>query len=624
MKKCWRILLGAALFVLLVQGFAGAAPADADTEEERGLTVLFTHDTHDHFLPTPDEAGGSYGGYTRLATLLRERREAAEHPVVTLDGGDFSMGSLFQTIYATHAPELQAMGAMGYDVATLGNHEFDYRAEGFADMLQAALDSGRALPKLVMANYLPPEEDTESWAAWQAYGIADYVILERGGLTVAVFGLMGEEADAYAPMSGMEFTPTEQAARRVLQEIDQQGGADYIICLSHSGTRDGRGEDYQLAQAVDGIDLIISAHTHTVTPQPIQVNGTLIVSCGANTQNLGEITLAKGENGTVWENFQLFPLTEAVPEDPELLNLAAEFQGIVEETYLSGYHMGFHQVLAQSPFSFTPISQLGERQEGDGLGNLIADSYVFAVKEAEGADYVPVDFAVVAQGVIRASLPQGDITVSDAFQVSSLGIGADGTPGYPLISVWLTGQELKDAFEVDASVTPLMPEAQLYGAGMEWRFNPYRMIFDKVTGSAQVLEDGTRVPIEDHKLYRVVTGLYSGQMLETVEEKSFGILSIQPKDASGLPVTDFENQIVHTPSGEEVKEWYALASYLQSLGQVPDRYAQGSGKTVAPSWNPIDLLAHPGWPTVAAVSAALAALLLLAGAVRAVYRWKKK
>ena len=100
--------------------------ANAPTYE---TTILFTHDTHDHFLPMPDEEGGEYGGYTRLATLIQQERAA--HPdALVLDAGDFSMGSLFQTIYATEAPELRALGAMGYDATTLGNHEFDYRARG--------------------------------------------------------------------------------------------------------------------------------------------------------------------------------------------------------------------------------------------------------------------------------------------------------------------------------------------------------------------------------------------------------------------------------------------------------------------------------------------------------------
>ena len=72
----------------------------------------------------------------------------------------------------------------------------------------------------------------------------------------------------------------------------------------------------------------------------------------------------------------------------------------VDQTYLSGYGLTFDQVIAHSPFDFTPIDQFGQEQAEDGLGNLIADSYLFAVKEAEGTDYVPVDFAVVASGVV--------------------------------------------------------------------------------------------------------------------------------------------------------------------------------------------------------------------------------
>jgi len=286
----------------------------------------------------------------------------------------------------------------------------------------------------------------------------------------------------------------------------------------------------------------------------------------------------------------------------------------VEEGYLRDYGLGYDQVLAQNPWSFPAIQTFGEVQQEEPLGNLIADSYIYAVKKAEGADYVPVDFAVVAEGVIRSSFTPGPITTADAFQVSSLGIGADGTPGYPLISAYLYGHELKDAFEVDASVTPLMPEAQLYGAGMGWSLNPHRLIFNKVTDCWQVLEDGTRVPIEDDRLYRVVTGLYCGQMLGTVNGQSFGILGITPRDENGAPVEDLEARIIHNASGAEVKEWYALASYLRSMGTVDERYAAPEGrKQVIPSWNPVDLLRSPNQVglTVYGVVLGLVILVLL-------------
>ena len=611
LRSVFALILSA---VLLLSGsavtvFAAGAPGE--------LTILFTHDNHDHFLPADNEAGGEYGGYVRLATLLKEERQAAEaegRTAVTLDGGDFSMGSLFQTIYATDAQELRALGAMGYDVTTLGNHEFDSRQQCLADMLTAAGESGDALPAMVQANYttpLDPVAGAALTAALEAYPVTDYTVIERDGLRVAVFGVLGEDADDCAPMSGMAFEPIADAAERVVAEIKEKEAPDYIICLSHSGTEGGKGEDYQLAKAVDGIDVIISGHTHTTLETPIQVNGTLIVSCGEYTQNLGVLTVSKTEGKTTLVDYRLRPVDETVASDPAMTALARSFQRTVDEAYLSGYGLTFDEVLCENPYDFTPISRFGAVQEEDALGNLIADSYIYAVQEAEGSEYVPVDFAVVASGVIRASLAKGDITVSDAFDVSSLGSGADGTPGYPLVGVYITGKELKDAFEVDASVTPLMSAAQLYGSGMKWSFNTHRMIFDKVTDCAQILPDGTEVPIQDDKLYRVVTGLYSGQMLGTVNGKSFGLLTITPRDENGQPVEDLEQYIIHGPGGEEVKEWYALASYLRSMGTVDGRYAAPEGrKIVSRSWNPIELVRSPGWITLAALAVVLLVLVL--------------
>ena len=318
LRSVFALILSA---VLLLSGsavtvFAAGAPGE--------LTILFTHDTHDHFLPADNEAGGEYGGYVRLATLLKEERQAAEaegRTAVTLDGGDFSMGSLFQTIYATDAPELRALGAMGYDVTTLGNHEFDYRQQGLSDMLNAARASGDALPAMVQANYttpLDPVAGAALTAALEAYPVTDYTVIERDGLRVAVFGVLGEDADDCAPMSGMAFEPIADAAERVVVEIKEKEDPDYIICLSHSGTEGGKGEDYQLAKAVDGIDVIISGHTHTTLETPIQVNGTLIVSCGEYTQNLGVLTVSKTEGKTTLVDYRLRPVDETVASDPAM------------------------------------------------------------------------------------------------------------------------------------------------------------------------------------------------------------------------------------------------------------------------------------------------------------------
>jgi len=606
----WMILCALALPVM-------AAPA------EQGLTILFTHDMHDHILPMAGEDGGEYGGFARLATLLEQERAAADYPVVTLDSGDFSMGTLYQTIYTTDAPELRLMGKLGVDVTTLGNHEFDFRAAGLADMLNAAVASGDKLPAVVQANYKPPKSDTRSWDAWRNYGISDYTIVERDGLRVAVFGLMGEDADDCAPMSGMEFEPLAEAAERTVKYLEENEKPDFVVCLSHTGIWSGEGEDYELAKAVEGIDVIISGHTHTTLKEPIQVNDTLIVSCGEYVRNLGVVTIAKSGGEVTLQDYRLIPVDETVAEDPAMAQLAEQYKTKVEEEYLSQFGYTFDQVLAGTPFDFTPFSKFGNQQEEDTLGNLIADSYLYAVQQAEGEDYVPVDFAVVGHGVIRGSFPAGDITVADAFNVSSLGSGADGTPGYPLVSVWLTGDELKDAFEVDASVAPLMSGVQLYGAGMTWSYNTNRMIFNKVTDCGQILEDGTVAELEEDRLYRVVTGLYSAQMLGTVREKSFGLLSIVPKDAQGNEITDFEAHIIKNENGSEVKEWYALASYLDELEQVPEIYAAPEGrKVVTASWNPVQLLKNPNWITLVVLLVVIVLIAVIVLILRAAVRRK--
>lgn len=618
MKKRLFALFLSLLILCSVMTPAMAAPA------EDGLTILFTHDLHDHIMPAADEDGGEYGGFARLMTLLEQERAAAKYPVVTLDGGDFSMGTLFQAIYATHAHELRLMGAMGYDATTLGNHEFDFRASGFAQMLHSAVGSGEKLPALVEANYKPPAGDEQLWNAWKEYGISDYAILERGGVKVAVFGLMGLDADECAPMSGMEWEPLADAAKRTVAYLEQNESPDFIVCLSHTGTWSGEGEDYELAKAVDGIDVIISGHTHTTLNKPIQVNDTLIVSCGEYSKNLGVLTVTKADGEVTVEDYRLVPVDETVKEDSGIAAQVQQFKDVVSQEYLADYGYEFDQVLATTEFDFTPFSRFGEEQAEDGLGNLIADSYIYAVKQAEGEDYVPVDFAVAANGVIRSSFPKGNITVADAFNVSSLGSGADGTVGYPLVSVWLTGAELKDVFEVDASVTPLMSGAQLYGAGMTWTYNTNRMIFNKVTECGQVLEDGSVAELEDEKLYRVVAGLYSAQMLGSVNAKSFGLLAVTPKDAQGNEITDFEAHIIHNPNGSEVKEWVALASYLEHLENISADYFQPQGrKVVYASWNPIDLLKNANWITLLVLALVIVLILIIVLVIRAIIRRRR-
>lgn len=630
MKRLYRLAAVVLALLMLAGMLTLPALANAPTMQ---ATILFTHDMHSHLLPALDESGREYGGYARLKTAIDQQKVL--HPdALLVDGGDFSMGSLFQTGYATTASELRVMGALGYDAATFGNHEYDYRAAGLAGMLNATVDSGDALPAIVEANYLPPTEGEEGygadaqavWEAFARYGVTDYITLERGGIHYVIFGLMGVDSDECAPMSGMILHDRIEAARSVVETArsacwEENGVQPLVICLSHSGTEKGKGEDYELAKKVDGIDIIVSGHTHTTLDQPIQVNDTLIVSAGEYSKNLGVLTVDYQPNGEVTlADYQLVPIDNTLKDDRVISSLVEDYKKEVEEEYLSRFGLKFDQVVTYNPFTFDSVDQVYATAHESTLGNLLSDAYLWAAEQATGET---VDLALTASGVIRESFAQGDVTVSDVFNVASLGIGADGIPGYPLVAVYLTGKDLKNAMEVDASVYPLMNAAQLFCSGVEYSFNTNRMIFNKVTECSLRRADGTLEPIQDDQLYRVVTGLYCGQMLGAVESKSFGLLTVVARDVQGNPIDmdRLEDYIVHDQQGREVKEWYAVASYLQSMGdEIDSKYGQPDGrKMVCSSWNPVELLKHPNRFTVIAAVVVLVLILIVVLVLRLVF-----
>lgn len=619
MKRRFSALLLALLLICSLCVIPADAAPPANT-----ATILFTHDLHSHFLPQPAEDGGESGGYARLKTAID--RERATYPdALLLDGGDFSIGSLVQTLYTTEAAELRTMGALGYDAATLGNHEFDHTGVGFARMLNAAADSGDPLPALLEANYRPSADNPDKDFIQQAmdhYGVQETMLLERGGITYGIFGLMGVDSDDCAPTSGFALEDAAQSAERCVASLKEQG-AELIICLSHSGTNGEAelSEDEKLAKAVDGIDVIISGHTHTTLTEPIVVNGTYIVSCGPYCRNLGSITLRKYEDGSKeLLDYHLTPIDETLPDDPDIAAMVETWKNKVGDTYLSRYGLTYDEVLTTTSFDLdTPVSGV---QENNGLGSLVADAFRWAARTLTAEPYEGHTVAVTADGVLRAPLRTGEITTSQAFDVLSMGVGADGTSGFPLVAVYLTGKELKSVAEVDASVTPIMPVAQLYVSGARYSFNTNRMFFNRVYNACLLAGDGTEQEIADDQLYRVVTGMYSAQMLGTVKEKSMGLLSLEPKMADGSPVTDFNDCILYDKDGNEIKEWYALAAYLQTFGGegVYPSYREPVIKNVSHSWSPAQLLREWNWITWTVVLAALAVILLAVLLVRLILR----
>ena len=592
MKKSFCRVI--AILITLITIVSLSVTVNADDDES--ITVLFTHDLHSHLLPSRSEDGGEFGGYARLMTVINEQRK--KYPdAILVDGGDFSMGSLFQTAFATSAIELRMMGAMGYDATTFGNHEFDYLPNGLISMLNAAKASGEYTPPIVDANYLPSTDKSgeiaDMWDALNNYGVKDYIIVERGGVHFVIFGIMGFDSDECAPNSGMILEDPSDKARETVDTAVAEceklyGTHPVVVCLSHSGTEDGKGEDYEMAEAVDGIDIIISGHTHTTLEEAIEVNGTYIVSAGEYGKNLGVVNLSRDADGNVkLSDYELISIDESIEEDDHIAVLVQEFKHNVETDYLSKYGVGFDEVLVNNDIEFDSVKEVYASQHESTLANVFADAYKTAVEKATGEE---VDVALTAAGVIRESIPMGDVTTSDVFNAASLGVGTEGE----LIAVYITGRDLMNALEVDASVQPLMNSAQLFFSGVEYSFNTYRMIFNKVDYAMLRRNDGSLENIESDKLYRIVTGMYCGQMLGAVESTSMGLISLTPRDENGnaIAVDDLVNYVVKDENGVPVKEWYAIASYLKEMGGKLDaRYGETDGrKVVYSSLNPIKLL----------------------------------
>lgn len=639
-----RIVGIALLFLLLTAGTSFVWAAESERDDVQGgkkeISIIFSHDMHSHMDAEKIVKNGvaeMRGGFAKLQTLAEKIRK--EYPnSFMLDGGDFAMGTPYQTIYSTQASELRMMGALQYDATTFGNHEFDYRAGGLANMLQAAVKSGERLPLILSANIdwerSLADEDKKAAAsqlksACDAYDVKPYSLIEKGGIRIAVFGLLGKEADEFAPESGLYFKEPVETAKTIVNEIKQGEKADAIVCLSHSGTNENpdKSEDEILAREVPDIDVIISGHSHTELAEPIVVGDTILASCGSYTYNLGHLVLEKGSDGTAHlKNYELLPLDGRVREDQSIVTRLAGFEKLVDQEYFSQFGFHMNDVLTKTDQAFTDIEQFAMDQGEDTLGNLIADSYLYAVSQAEGVQARPVDVAVVPAGVVRASFGEGPITAADAFNVLSLGYGKDKITGYPLVSAYLTGKELKAAAEVDVSVSNIMQVARLYMSGLAYNYNPNRLFLNRATDVRRDLGNGTYKELENDELYRVVADLYSCQMLGSVKEKSFGLLSIEPKDEEGQPIKNFEDHIIYH-GDHELKAWYALASYLKSFddGTVPDRYHKLQGRKVEMnSLSPVELLKQPGKVLFMAAGALLLLTAVIVIVVRLLLRRKRR
>ena len=626
-----KSILSVVLTIAMLMPLAQAVTVKA-ADDTKQIDVLFTHDTHSHLDSFSTIVNGEQkevGGFAKIKTLINEKKKEDPDTLI-LDGGDFSMGTLIQTVYDTEAAELRMLGYLGYDVTTFGNHEFDYQSQGLANMLKAAKSSGETLPEIVVCNV-----DWDSMekaglndgqkqiqSAFETYGVKDYVMVQKGDVKIAVVGVFGKDALECAPTCELSFKDPVEAVKKTVEEIKKNEEADMIACVSHGGTweDESKSEDELLAKAVPDLDLIISGHTHSELQKAIRHGNTYIVSCGEYGRNLGSLSMTQNSDGR-WNlsAYELIPVSENVKADKATQERIDALMDTVDTNYLADFGYTRKEVLAQNDVEFNSLEEMGTEHKELNLGDIMADAYVYAVENSEYYDGDPVDVAVVPSGTVRDTYTKGDITVEDVYNSFSLGIGKDGVAGYPLINAYLTGKELKLVTEVDASISDFMTTARLYCSGLNFTYNPHRMILNKVTDCYLTRADGERTEIEDDKLYHVVTDLYTGQMLGSVMKMSYGLLSLEPKDKDGNPIENLEDHAV-MEGNKELKAWDAIARYMQSfddadgdgIANVSEYYATTHDrKVVDDSKNILDLVKKPNKFTAIIVCIGLIIIIII-------------
>ena len=597
---------------------------------EKLITIVHTNDMHSHFQgfspeidyqALPVNTDKTLGGWARIATVIKNTKKERANPVLTFDAGDYTMGSLYHMLIREEAFELRLLSAMGYDAVTLGNHEFDLKPAGLSSILRTAKAKG-GLPQIVFAGAIFDRQNPVLASLQDTFsetGVKNYMVLERSGLKIGIFGLLGKIAIEVSPFAKpLTFRDPLETAQDMVNLLRNKEKVDIVVCLSHSGLNDNpdKSEDQLLAKKVKGIDVIISGHTHTKLDKPIQVGDTIIVQAWCYGKQVGVLDIAYDKGKVTVKNYATVSVNSSIKSDEPIQKMIDSFKQTINSQLLSPDNLSYDQVIAETKWDLTNAA------EESPLGNMIADSIRWYVNKVDSDPSDPssrVMVAVESNGVIRDDLiagQTGKVTVGDLFRTVPLGIGVDGTMAYPLISFYLYGHELKKTLEILTSVRPLKGDDYfLQISGLRFTYNPRRMIFDRVTDIEMGSEEDGYRPLDyrasNNQLYRVAANIYNATFLKLVGRFTYSLLDIVPKDKNGAPIENLSAALIDgnkvQPGIQELKEWQGVIQYVRSfpdlngngLPDIPEKYKGKLGRILEkPSLNPGNLVSRATTPTL--------------------------
>lgn len=432
MRKFLSVLLAMAMVLsLTVTGFAledTAAATDAETKTEATMAgktvILHTNDVH-----------GAVNGYAYIAQLKADY-EAKGAEVILVDAGDYSQGKTYVSV-TKGADAVTMMNAAGYDVVTLGNHEFDY---GYAQLKE---NMSKAKFKVVCADVFN-EDGTPIFDA-------SYTYTTKSGVKVGFFGMETPETQTKANpalIKGLTFATGDAFTKAAADQVAALKDADVVICLAHLGI-DAESAPYRstdLYAAVKGIDFIIDGHSHTVMTkgekgEPIQSTGTAFA-------NIGVIVI---DNATKKiESNSLFEIKEDTAKDATVAAAAKTIVDRVDAEY--------DVVFAKSEVTLNGAkAPNGNRDSETNNGDLITDAMIWKVMQNKEGLTVDADHvvAITNGGGIRATIKPGDVTKKDINTVLPF--------GNTVAVIYVTGAELLEALEASTYSLPIGGFPQVAG-----------------------------------------------------------------------------------------------------------------------------------------------------------------
>ncbi|MEP2945567.1 MAG: 5'-nucleotidase C-terminal domain-containing protein [Lentilitoribacter sp.] len=452
------------------------------------LNILHINDLHSRIEPinkydstcgSEDNAEGKcFGGYARVKTMIDKLRgELADENTIVLDAGDQYQGSLMYTTYKGDV-EAELAEKVGFDVMAVGNHEFDDGDEGLAKLADAVsfpIISGNI--DVSQSNILKGK-------------VENHVVLEVGGKKIGIISaLAADTVETSSPSDAVIFTDEIESLKADVAALEADG-VDIIIALNHVGLA----KDLEIAEAVEGIDVVVGGHSHTLMSNtvegalayPTMVGDVPVVQAYAYSKYVGHLKVDFDDDGNVKSaTGDTIVLDASVAEDEAIVARVAELAGPIDEMK--------NRVVASADTAIEGDRSFCRTQECQ-MGNLVADAMLDRVRD-QG-----VAIAIQNGGGLRASIDSGEITMGEVLTV---------LPFQNTLSTFeLKGADVVAALENGVSQVEEVKGRFPQVAGLKYTFDGSKPAGERISDVMVVDADGNASPIDTGATYGVVSNNY--------------------------------------------------------------------------------------------------------------------